>query len=88
MRLQPCCPPALLPPACHPPNLPPCTPPCFPPLLPRQDSPFGAAEEVGRSLLVYGRAMPKAELFARIDAVDAATVKAVAQRIILDQVGG
>jgi hypothetical protein len=29
--------------------------------------------------------MPKAELFARIDAVDAATVKAVANRFILDQ---
>jgi hypothetical protein len=29
--------------------------------------------------------MPKAELFARIDAVDAATVKAVANRFVLDQ---
>ena len=29
--------------------------------------------------------MPKAELFARIDAVDSDTVKAVANRFILDQ---
>ena len=45
----------------------------------------GIAEDIGRNLLVYGRRMPKAELFARIDAVDAATVKAVANRFILDQ---
>ena len=45
----------------------------------------GAAEDIGRSLLVYGRRVPKAELFARIDAVDADTVKAVANRFFLDQ---
>ena len=45
----------------------------------------GMAEELGRNLLVYGRRVPKAELFARIDAVDADTVKAVAQRFVLDQ---
>jgi hypothetical protein len=43
------------------------------------------AESVGRDLLVYGRRMPKAELFARIDAVDADTVRAVADRFIYDQ---
>ena len=43
------------------------------------------AEELGRNLLVYGRRVPKAELFARIDAVDSDTVKAVAQRFVLDQ---
>jgi processing peptidase subunit beta len=32
------------------------------------------AEQIGRELLVYGRRMPKAEMFARIDAVDAETV--------------
>lgn len=33
------------------------------------------AEDIGRSLLVYGRRISKAELFARLDAVDAATVR-------------
>lgn len=31
----------------------------------------GIAEDIGRNLLVYGRRLPKAELFARIDAVSA-----------------
>ena len=44
------------------------------------------AEDIGRNLLVYGRRLPKAELFARIDAVDASAVKAVANRFLLDQV--
>jgi mitochondrial-processing peptidase subunit beta len=35
---------------------------------------------------VYGRRVPKAEMFARIDAVDAATIRAVADRFIYDQV--
>lgn len=50
-----------------------------------QDGTTGIAEDIGRNLLVYGRRMPKAELFARIDAVDPATIKAVANRFILDQ---
>lgn len=50
-----------------------------------QDGTTGIAEDIGRNLLVYGRRMPKAELFARIDAVDSDTVKAVANRFILDQ---
>lgn len=37
-------------------------------------------------LLTYGRRIPAAELFARIDAVDASTVKRVANRFIFDQV--
>ena len=45
----------------------------------------GAAEELGRHQLAYGRRVSKAELFARIDAVDAATVKAVAERFLYDQ---
>lgn len=52
-------------------------------------SPFlnaaGTAEDIGRSLLVYGRRIPKSELFARIDAVDADTIKGVANRFFLDQ---
>lgn len=43
------------------------------------------AEDIGRQLLVYGRRIPKAELFARIDAVDEETVKDVASRFIYDQ---
>ncbi|KAL4550904.1 hypothetical protein Ndes2526B_g08997 [Nannochloris sp. 'desiccata'] len=50
-----------------------------------QDGTTGVAEELGRNLLVYGRRVPRAELFARIDAVDAETIKAVASRFILDQ---
>ena len=43
------------------------------------------AEDIGRQLLVYGRRIPKVELFARIDAVDEETVKDVASRFIYDQ---
>ncbi|KAJ6846584.1 putative mitochondrial-processing peptidase subunit beta [Iris pallida] len=43
------------------------------------------AEDIGRQLLTYGRRIPVAELFARIDAVDASTVKRVASRFIFDQ---
>lgn len=50
-----------------------------------QDSTHHVAESIGRELLVYGRRMPKAEMFARIDAVDASTVRAVADRFIYDQ---
>ncbi len=45
----------------------------------------GIAEDIGRNLLVYGRRMPKAELFARIDAVDSDTIKGVANRFIMDE---
>lgn len=54
-------------------------------LLFAQDVTTGAAEDIGRSLLVYGRRVPKAELFARIDAVDADAIKGVANRFLLDQ---
>ncbi|KAK9063639.1 hypothetical protein SSX86_017510 [Deinandra increscens subsp. villosa] len=43
------------------------------------------AEEIGRQLLTYRRRIPLAELFARIDAVDVATVKRVANKFIFDQ---
>lgn len=45
----------------------------------------GVCEELGRHLLVYGRRIPREELFARIDSVDAATVKRVAGKVIQDQ---
>ncbi|KAL7226841.1 hypothetical protein ACSBR1_021836 [Camellia fascicularis] len=43
------------------------------------------AEDIGRQLLTYRRSIPFVELFARIDAVDASTVKRVANRFIFDQ---
>ncbi|CAI9777416.1 unnamed protein product [Fraxinus pennsylvanica] len=43
------------------------------------------AEDIGRQLLTYGRRIPFAELFARIDSVDASTVKRVANRFIFDR---
>ncbi|XP_059449706.1 probable mitochondrial-processing peptidase subunit beta, mitochondrial [Corylus avellana] len=43
------------------------------------------AEDIGRQLLTYGRRIPFAELFARIDAVDASTIKRVANKFIFDK---
>ncbi|KAL5582190.1 hypothetical protein UlMin_014632 [Ulmus minor] len=43
------------------------------------------AEDIGRQLLTYGRRIPFAELFARIDAVDTSTIKRVANRFIYDR---
>lgn len=43
------------------------------------------AEDIGRQLLTYGRRIPRAELFARIDAVTPAVVNAVASRFIRDR---
>ncbi|GKA66888.1 probable mitochondrial-processing peptidase subunit beta, mitochondrial [Tanacetum coccineum] len=54
-------------------------------LLLHVDGTSATAEDIGRQLLTYGRRIPKAELFARIDAVDAATIKRVANRFIFDQ---
>lgn len=54
-------------------------------LLFSTDGSGAIAEDIGRSLLVYGRRVPKAELFARLDRVNAETVKAVAERVIYDQ---
>lgn len=42
------------------------------------------AEEIGRQLLCYGRRIPRAEMFARIDAVTAESVKAVGRRFVTD----
>lgn len=50
-----------------------------------QDNLSGLAEDIGRHALVYGRRIPKAEMFARIDAVDVDTIKAVSDRFIYDQ---
>ncbi|PHU02388.1 putative mitochondrial-processing peptidase subunit beta [Capsicum chinense] len=43
------------------------------------------AEDIGTQLIAYGRRIPYAELFARIDSVDAGTIKRVANRFIFDR---
>ncbi|XP_028765332.1 probable mitochondrial-processing peptidase subunit beta, mitochondrial [Neltuma alba] len=54
-------------------------------LLLHIDGTSPVAEDIGRQLLTYGRRIPFAELFARIDAVDASTIKRVANRFIYDK---
>lgn len=54
-------------------------------LLLHIDGTSPVAEDIGRQLLTYGRRIPFAELIARIDAVDASTVKRVANRFIFDR---
>ncbi|KAI3968975.1 hypothetical protein MKX01_001452 [Papaver californicum] len=54
-------------------------------LLLHIDGTSPVAEDIGRQLLTYGRRIPFAELIARIDAVDASTVKRVANRFIFDK---
>ncbi|KAJ6371251.1 hypothetical protein OIU77_001702 [Salix suchowensis] len=54
-------------------------------LLLHVDGTSPVAEDIGRQLLTYGRRIPFAELFARIDAVDSSTIKRVANRFIHDQ---
>ncbi|XP_057481447.1 probable mitochondrial-processing peptidase subunit beta, mitochondrial isoform X1 [Actinidia eriantha] len=54
-------------------------------LLLHIDGTSPVAEDIGRQLLTYGRRIPFTELFARIDAVDASTIKCVANRFIFDQ---
>ncbi|KAK3042329.1 hypothetical protein RJ639_002375 [Escallonia herrerae] len=54
-------------------------------LLLHIDGTSPVAEDIGRQLITYGRRIPFAELFARIDAVDASTIKRVANRFIFDQ---
>eukprot|EP00898_Chlorokybus_atmophyticus_P001223 jgi/Chlat1/2100/Chrsp17S02695 len=54
-------------------------------LLLHLDGTSPITEDIGRQMLTYGRRVPLAELFARIDAVDTETVKAVAERFIYDK---
>ncbi|KAK8921915.1 hypothetical protein KSP39_PZI019951 [Platanthera zijinensis] len=54
-------------------------------LLLHIDGSTAVAENNGRQMLTYGRVIPFHELFARIDAVDAATVKDIARKFIIDQ---
>ncbi|KAI8010617.1 hypothetical protein LOK49_LG06G03496 [Camellia lanceoleosa] len=55
-------------------------------LLLHIDGTSSVAEDIGHQLLMYWRIIPFVELFARIDAVDASTVKHVAIHFIFDQV--
>lgn len=55
-------------------------------LLMNQDgSTTSVAEDIGRQMIFYGRRMSPAEVFARIDAIDATTVKDVAMKYIYDK---
>ncbi|KAJ6794691.1 putative mitochondrial-processing peptidase subunit beta, mitochondrial isoform X1 [Iris pallida] len=49
------------------------------------DGSTAVAENNGRQMLTYGRVVPFLELFARIDAVDAATIKETARNFIIDK---
>lgn len=54
-------------------------------MLAQLDGPTAVAEEIGRQLLVYGRRIPVAEWFARIDAVDSAAIKRITNKYIFDR---
>lgn len=54
-------------------------------LLLRSNGFSEVADDIGQQLLSYGRRIPLAELFARIDQVDASTIKNVANRFIFDR---
>lgn len=54
-------------------------------LVLHMDGTSSAAEDIGRQLLTYGRRIPLAEFFARIDAVDVDTVKRVANHFMSDR---
>ncbi len=51
-------------------------------LLMSLESSAARMEQIGRQMLVYGRVLPIDELLARIDAVDAARVAGIAERVV------
>lgn len=51
-------------------------------ILMNQESPSGRCEQLANQLLIYGRPVPPSEIVANVDAVDAAAVSALADRVI------
>jgi len=54
-------------------------------MLASLDGTTAEAEEIGRQMLAYGRRIPTAEMFARIDAVDEDAVKRIANNYFYDR---
>ncbi len=54
-------------------------------MLAHLDSSSQVCEDIGRQMLTYNRRLSSAEVFARIDAVDAAAIKNTANKFINDQ---
>jgi predicted Zn-dependent peptidase len=50
-------------------------------LLMSLESTMARAEQLGQQMLIFGRPVPAEEVVARIDAVDAAAVRRVAERL-------
>ena len=51
-------------------------------LLMSLESPSARSEQLARQMLIFGRPMPTAELVAKIEAVDAAAVRRVSERLV------